>query len=884
MSSASASGGSISKPTDAPGSASAYPGSRKRKNRYCYSDVSKAGLIEITPISVEDFKVRLESVPEVSRVVFHPKGSKTAQGNPGSHYQEHNYFVYAKDFPKDPMEFELTHHDHLKTKDVNGKWRSITAMFKDTPEELHFAAWRILSQAVLDIALMPGWLQVCVDKAASRVFGKDTTQRENEESKKIKMVRFQEESEAGRWMASPGSASEESEVPDAKMLGTSSPDSTIRHSVATSTIEPVADDFVPDWSNSDDIIMDEGFTKVAEEVVSSESVAANAWRKENDDILKRVAEEAGMEPLPQAALPEHHRFPSFLQAVEVLGDPAEVREMQALKERELEHIRWRSTANFPTDVASLATFVAMKAAVREKFHKHAFNMRLDHLLSTESSGTFAECKSFLDKAHRESLAITNVKKNDGLLRDYEVLLSCLPETVIRKFGILGTSSPQEKAECLAKLINKYSGEVVEALPLQASGGSMMLPEHASWILTCLPGSASTRKFWFNHPQFYVKPGGEEVEDPDDIDFGRPISKDVFLAMENEMNIVSEKENIELGKLQPDWKAQWNRVLVPCVDAQALPGNVHYEWRRSGIVTTLGQLFMELGRKYTAFAIYEYYKRLRLVSVKRCKQAAMLGALRLRREIRPMQDTLLQEFVAITKAELPVSGSDKRLMMDKAMRYIYATILQDLRPPWLTDMFPLCFHNTPTLAAYVRPCFLAWSAEDISQTFGHKIMDYMISVVDAVNKDFAGIVARPLYACAAKLESGRVCGNICAMHPLLEFPGERQHWVCSGCRDAPLVSACGKQRMLRMLPLVRTPDKHVTPMRVKSHIALLRIPPAAFDWGAHAQSQSAKTEVLEHSARPIFNKKEKSVVWEFSESESDAIWLAARSYKGYVFVE
>ena len=94
-------------------------------------------------ISVDEFKVLLEDVRGVDRVVLHPKGSKEDQGNPGnpgSHYQQHNFFVYSKLFEAG-VEFELTRDPHMK--DVPGRPYTISAMFRDCGhEDLYLEAWR----------------------------------------------------------------------------------------------------------------------------------------------------------------------------------------------------------------------------------------------------------------------------------------------------------------------------------------------------------------------------------------------------------------------------------------------------------------------------------------------------------------------------------------------------------------------------------------------------------------------------------------------------------------------------------------------------------------------------------------------------------------------
>ena len=91
--------------------------------RYSYGGKTLASFIELTPRFlhglhkddvIQKFRHALQAVPGVSRVIDHPKGSKTQQGNPGDHYQETNFYVYSEENPGRGMEFELTRNDHAK--------------------------------------------------------------------------------------------------------------------------------------------------------------------------------------------------------------------------------------------------------------------------------------------------------------------------------------------------------------------------------------------------------------------------------------------------------------------------------------------------------------------------------------------------------------------------------------------------------------------------------------------------------------------------------------------------------------------------------------------------------------------------------------------------
>ena len=124
-----------------------------------------------------------------------------------------------------------------------------------------------------------------------------------------------------------------------------------------------------------------------------------------------------------------------------------------------------------------------------------------------------------------------------------------------------------------------------------------------------------------------------------------------------------------------------------------------------------------------------------------------------------------------------------------------------------------------------------------------------------------------------------------MHPLLEFMGEREHWVCSACRRrCPPVSDNGKQRILEIYPLVVTPANHITPLRAQSHWMLLHVPPVDFGWGASAGASGARAREFGGCARPVLASAGQRVVWKLSPQESDALWLAAKPYEGILFVE
>ena len=91
----------------------------------------------------------------MQQVRLHPKGSKADQDNDGDHYQQHNFMVNSKVFPGKDMEFELSRHLHFKDK---SKPYTVTAMFKETAEELYLEAYRILAEVCKGKELLPDWV------------------------------------------------------------------------------------------------------------------------------------------------------------------------------------------------------------------------------------------------------------------------------------------------------------------------------------------------------------------------------------------------------------------------------------------------------------------------------------------------------------------------------------------------------------------------------------------------------------------------------------------------------------------------------------------------------------------------------------------------------
>jgi len=153
-----------------------YQGSRKKKMRYEYSGDTWAAFIEWTPRAshglpsevIESFRQSLTAVPGVMKVELHPKGSKHDQGNPGNHYQDHNFAVYSNKLPNTYMEFELTRNQHMENRPF-----TVSAMYKNPTWNLIPEAWRILRAACQGKELLPDLVADTENKILTRWASQD---------------------------------------------------------------------------------------------------------------------------------------------------------------------------------------------------------------------------------------------------------------------------------------------------------------------------------------------------------------------------------------------------------------------------------------------------------------------------------------------------------------------------------------------------------------------------------------------------------------------------------------------------------------------------------------------------------------------------------------
>ena len=114
------------------------------------------------------------------------------------------------------------------------------------------------------------------------------------------------------------------------------------------------------------------------------------------------------------------------------------------------------------------------------------------------------------------------------------------------------------------------------------------------------------------------------------------------------------------------------------------------------------MFLALGKKWPAAAIYYYHRSLRIVALKRWNNAKatapgsasvarmtgsdLQGAV-IKQAMKCKQDVLVDDY-AISQDLGSVDHLEvKRELFDSAVRYVHMLLLKDLWPPWVTHKFP-----------------------------------------------------------------------------------------------------------------------------------------------------------------------------------------------------
>ena len=554
---------------------------------------------------------------------------------------------------------------------------------------------------------------------------------------------------------------------------------------------------------------------------------------------------------------------------------AELTTVQAIKNREVEHVRYRCVGDFPRDVEIQAVAQQMKVAARTSLEELHLGAQLSDLELPPGSAN-ALGKKFLSEAHSRGLWVTNLEDKGGtsgpqavfLRAVHSKLLEDIPETAAQKFGEKFLTSPHGRAHLLVGLVNKHSGELVE---LDRNRFGWELREVA-------PGSASADVAALARTQWACREGGEAAGAPE-YEFGYfGVNHNVSVQMSLAVDVVATGHKLWRHHLRPDWASQVTRVRVPCFGTDA------FEWRRTGLVVSLGELMRALGVNYTAKQIYYLYRTLRIVALKRSKTAkgpgsasagagmrdSGLQAATLRKKMRNKQQ-LMTEYAAAMGVEF----QDTTEFLNEAVRYLYALILSDMRPPWLEHTFPQALPGSGVLSKYTRPCFLMWDFDTSLRVFGPRVARVLTGIMENVGLLLGGVVARPLYKCMGSRPGG-ACMSMASMSRIFQGGPGRGEYLCSNCArraQGMPVSDSAPLRALMLYAVTAVGDGEGHAVRMAPVRIVVSAPPAQWGWGRPAVGPEELQE-----AQPDWQQLGRVGQWRYSPRDSEQIWLSSGPFR------
>ena len=225
--------------------------------------------------------------------------------------------------------------------------------------------------------------------------------------------------------------------------------------------------------------------------------------------------------------------------------------MQCLKEAAREHVRWRSYRVDKADLDVAAVASAMRALARSREQDDGVS-NLGLLRGTCAPGSARAAQAdFLAQAHKRSLGVNELRRNETLRDAYSVLLQALPAIALEKVGAAQLATLEGKAYAIGQLVNKHSGEIVE-----------LETNRPDWTLQPVrPDFASAPL----HEQWFCRANGAPSTRPDK-DFGWPRYPGVELDLDRQITIALERYNsvASVRELRPDWAKQISRITCPCV--------------------------------------------------------------------------------------------------------------------------------------------------------------------------------------------------------------------------------------------------------------------------------------------------------------------------------
>ena len=928
----------------------AYGGSRKLNQRFAYSIYSGAGFCEFAQDYVptdEQFFQKLSAVEGVKHVRW--QTSKTSQGNASdNHHFQHNILVTSAlpGAASHCIEFELTRNNHMT--DVRVPF-TVTACFKEPTPHLIPEAWRILTAVVGNKALIPQRFREAKNNTLWRYDnGLLNCQNRPGDDSLVSDVAVQavEHTEPPRSCSLPDHVHS---LPPARpvpvpavnqtdLQGTAGGHNTLirlpatdvpvlpmDHSERPSTashwiteplspgdwLSPLGNPADPASSMSQTIDPVDSAGEISQgcgedsgphwNIADSEHVDVNAIRLEDvthvqmtqqfDDQLNLPCAEASgdagwmaeiavlidIEAEKEAMLP----WVLNRQNQNWTAGSSALRRVQAMKAREVEHVRFRSAKPTAHD-AELASVVSdMRRSAR---------LCIEPRVDIGDLSTAMSPANFLHARHRAGLAINALKANnhegERLRAEYAELLRSLPPGTAEKVGSDQLSTNLGTGMAISQIQRKHTGEIVE---LDRTTSSWKLYDLAS-------GSANV---FSTSRQWYCQKDQQAVDTPKDPDWGYPVGHDAHRRMNEEIQrVCRQNPRVSYAKLLPDWKAQTLRTVVPCVST------TDFEWRRTGQVVTLGELFMALGKSWSATAIYYFYRCLRIVATKRQKDSTAGTSLpgsasglagttstslqpsNMHKQLQTNKAELVKEYAQIF--QLGNVDENNPDLFREALRYLQACLLADMRPPWADYKYPQALPGGGTLAELMSPCFLHWSRSDAEVLLGHEVWRRLHKRAQNVSLEAVGILARPLYVCTSKPYEKtpmRFCMNTAGMSPLMELTGERKAYQCARCaaKEANAQALLNFSpsivplRVLQLYVTVAAADNAPTPLRMKPQTVVLTAPTPSFAWG---QNREVIDTASMQPAEPCIRQITPDIkAFSYNATDSKALWCSAAAFRG-----
>ncbi len=609
------------------------------------------------------------------------------------------------------------------------------------------------------------------------------------------------------------------------------------------------------------------------------------------------------------------RAPWFVEIVRRQGmaERPDTELARSIQANVVEHVRWRATCSAPVDAESAGwvqhiravlhagNAVALQAGGRAPDLRDMVSDRVPAPGPASVTEAPVPPGDFLKAAGRRSLQVTEfhsepkpgeTDRRPAMWQEYSVLLRELPHNTHQKLPQEQLETTAGRARAVSQLAGGlHKGEVVE-----------LDPDRTRWILVQkAPGSAGSPAGlgaqWFcvagGHPV------GTGVHAQHWQEFGQVRGQVAVADLRAQIDLVQGRlgnaGTVRWEAYFPDWAEQRYRCVVPCAGAG------DYEWVRVGPVVTLGELFMQLGKFFTAKHIYAFFRTLRIVALKRGKLSAndatpwsttggvAGGPLQAHRIMAPYrkEDELVAEYVDLRGLPTQyVAEKGPERMKKEAINFMHLLLLRDMTPPWVAHQFPRALPGDGLLSKFTRPSFLCWPEAGAGALFGAAVSNVLRGRADRVQKEFAGVIARPLYQCTATV-GGRMCTNVASMSRFMRDPEGRPPYRCNDCADreqgvgiAP-GPASASLRALWAYPMVRDPDGQPTPVRVSAPVRLLvHAPPAAWGWRAAQAEPPPRTGDL--PVPTIGEVKENSRyerLYIYSEPDSAAIWFGSQSFKG-----